>query len=236
MKELFLEQYRANHVSEISSQGCTLPEGADNRFQGVLKATVDVLMQPIDDAAVEIQNLMDVSSSDGAWLDVLAKLVGLKREPGESDSHFRTRVMARMSSRNAGTPDAVIKSASVLSGSATPQYIDEASATFLVYTGTHYDEEGVLQPGSDISLTKSQVKKMAPAGVLGLPGICIGLADGSVLGTYAENEKDRKMFLVAKEPTQVVHGVTRKLVTSDGKKIITSDGKYITAYIPFVGE
>lgn len=230
MKELFLEQYRANHVSEISSQGCTLPEGADNRFQGVLKAAVDVLMQPIDDAAVEIQNLMDVSSSEGAWLDVLAKLVGLKREPGESDSHFRTRVMARMSSRNAGTPDAVIKSASVLSGSATPQYIDEAPATCMVYTGSHYDEEGNWQRGGN-QLKREQVNRMAPAGVLGLPAVCIMLADGTYLAIHDEDVEDEGMLWVAGEDSEIVNGEEKYILTSDGRKMLTSSGKYMTAMV-----
>ena len=201
VKELFLEQYRADLTSEITAHGCSLPEGAKNRFQGFVKAVIDTLVQPLDDAVISMQSLFDVDSASGEWLDVLGKLVHLKRNANESDSSFRNRIKAEFGHNNAGTPDGVVYSSAMLSADPKPQYMDEAPATFFVYTGPFFDGDEWKEGGRQ--LTRMQVKKLAPAGALGLPGMCIGLADGTVLGTYAESEKDRKLLLVAGNDSHV---------------------------------
>ena len=57
VKELLIEQYRGNLREEIESgtyiddegveRHYELPEGADNRLQGVLKSVIDELLQPV---------------------------------------------------------------------------------------------------------------------------------------------------------------------------------------------
>ena len=208
MKELLLEQYRGNLRSEIESQtyfdgedGTTknyvLPEGADNRLQAVLKLSIDKLLQPLDDASIYLQNAMDMDEASGKWLDLIGSIAGVKRGYGESDTSYRDRIKNEVV-LNKGIPDAVIYSSALISGDPHPQYMDEAPATFFVYTGpvpstqhilTENGDEILTEGGDDIEteavewdhggsqLSRSQVRKLAPAGVLGLPGAALNVAD-----------------------------------------------------------
>ena len=220
MKNLILEQYRANLRTQIEAEGCTLPTGADNRLQGVLKAVVDELMQPLDDAAVAMQNILDIDEASGDWLDVIGKIVGVQRESYESDSSYRNRIKNEVVV-NKGTPDAVEYSAALLSGDSQPQFMDEAPATFFVYDGPCFrwvnNAWTWTQGGSQ--LTRAQVKNLAPAGVLGLPGAAIDTGDGILLGTYAENEDDRKILLVVANDDNVEREVL--LADNLGNIIVT---------------
>lgn len=240
VKELLIEQYRGNLREEIESgtyvdddgveRHYELPGRADNRLQGVLKAVIDELLQPVDDAAVDIGRLADVSQAEGEWLDVLGKLAGLQRYYQESDRDFRVRVEAALASDNAGTPDNVIYNAAILSGDPHPQYMDEAPATFLVYDGprpvgrrgepilTEGGQEILTEGGDTIEtepvpaweqgghqLSRSQVRKLAPAGVLGLPGAAlldaednyIVDADGKLILLVADDSNIEREVLLA---------------------------------------
>ena len=191
VKELFLEQYRGNLRSEIESQtyfdvedGTTknyvLPEGADNRLQAVLKLSIDKLLQPLDDASISLQNVLDMDGASGKLLDLIGSIAGVKRKYEESDTSYRDRIKNEVV-LNKGIPDAVIYSSALISGDPHPQYMDEAPATFFVYTGPRPDGEGGWEQGGH-QLSRAQVRKLAPAGVLGLPGAAIQFADGSLMG------------------------------------------------------
>lgn len=223
VKELLIEQYRGNLREEIESgtyvdddgveRHYELPEGADNRIQGVLKAVIDELLQPVDDAAVDIGRLADVSQAEGEWLDVLGKLAGLQRYYQESDRDFRVRVEAALASDNAGTPDNVIYNAAILSGDPHPQYMDEAPATFLVYDGPRPVGEGEWEQGGH-QLSRSQVRKLAPAGVLGLPGAALLDAEGN----YIVDAEVKLILLVADDSN-----IEREVLLADnlGNIVIT---------------
>lgn len=249
VKELLIEQYRGNLREEIESgtyiddegveRHYELPEGADNRLQGVLKAVIDELLQPVDDAAVDIGRLADVSQAEGEWLDVLGKLAGLQRYYQESDRDFRVRVEAALASDNAGTPDNVIYNAAILSGDPHPQYMDEAAATFFVYDGprpvwtsgepilTEGGQEILTEGGDTIEtepvptwehgghqLSHSQVRKLAPAGVLGLPGAALLDAEGN----YIVDAEGKLILLVADDSN-----IEREVLLADnlGNIVIT---------------
>ena len=221
LKELLIEQYRANLRTQIEAEGCTLPTGADNRLQGLLKAVIDELIQPLDDAAVAMQNILDIDVASGSWLDVIGKITGVKRGAEESDASYRTRMKSEVV-LNKGTPDGVIYQTALLSGDSEPKYMDEAPATFLVYDGPAYRTvNGVKQwTQGGHQLTRMQVRKTAPAGVLGLPCCAIGLDDGTVLGTYEENEEDRQIILVAADDSTVEREVL--LADNLGNIVVTS--------------
>ena len=141
------------------------------KWQAVLKASVDRL-QVVENDGTELGTTFDISEPlIGARLDYVAGLVNVKRETGESDDNLWTRFITACGSFAAGTPDAAIVTASDLSGDPAPQYIDECPASFMVYTP------------SGTQLLRSQVRRLAPAGVLGMPGAALSLADGSFLGT-----------------------------------------------------
>jgi hypothetical protein len=199
VKELFLEQYRGDLRSIIESQtyedrydgttkNCVLPEGSDNRIQGVMKLLVDKLLQPLDDATVSLQDILDIDAASGMQLDLIGSIAGVKRSYEEGDSAYRDRIKNEVV-LNKGIPDAVIYSAALLSQDTAPQYMDEAPATFMVYDGPLYERhepqgedpyDELVKPAGR-QLSRAQVRKLAPAGVLGLPGAAIQFADGTLL-------------------------------------------------------
>lgn len=223
VKEMLIEQYRGNLREKIESgtyvdddgveRHYELPEGADNRLQGVLKAVIEELLHPVDDAAVDIGQLADVSQAKGEWLDVLGKLAGQQRYYQESDRDFRVRVEAAIASDNAGTPDNVIYNAAILSGDPHPQYMDEATATFFVYNGPRPVVEGEWEQGGH-QLSRYQVRKLAPAGVLGLPGAALRDADDN----YIVDAEGKLILLVADDSN-----IEREVLLADnlGNIVIT---------------
>lgn len=241
LKDLFLEQYKGDLRAEIEAQGCTLPEGADNRLQGLLKAVVDKLMQPLDYACVELQELLDIDTATGARLDFIGKLANLKRGAGESDSSFKERVIGAFFSDNEGTPDYAIMMASQLSGDTAPQYMDDADCTFFVYDGPIYEHRGegddvLVKPAATRQLLRREVKKLAPCGALGLPGAAIQLYDGTLLCT----DDHEKLLVVAADDataereTVLVNEGNVLLTTSQDstvRVILKGDSRYQTTPI-----
>lgn len=238
LKDLFLEQYKGDLRAEIEAQGCTLPEGADNRLQGLLKAVVDKLMQPLDDACVELQELLDIDTATGARLDLIGKLSNLKREAGESDAMYKERVIGAFFSDNEGTPDFAVMMAAMLSGDQYPQFMDESPATFIIYDGPVYEHRGenddmlIKEPGVK-QLTHAQVRKLAPTGVLGLPGAALNVADPNedplLLVLDPEDEWGGKLLaFVADDST-----VENELVLADntGNVIMASHGAPVSVTI-----
>lgn len=136
----------------------------------VLKAAVDSL-QDAEDSSERISDAFDLSAATGAWLDLIGKIRNVSRKSGETDGEYRTRMEYLFKDDTAGTPDNVISNASDLSGDPSPSYMDECPATFLVHT-----------PGGR-QLLRKQVQRLAPAGVLGLPGAALSASDGSFLAT-----------------------------------------------------
>ena len=152
VKELVLEQYKGSP-----------------KFFAMLQAVIEESVQPLDGCAVELADAFDIDKAEGVLLNIIGKLVGTEREYGETDEDFRARIIKLSKENRAGTPDNVIENVSSLSNDPAPHYMDEAPATFIVYTP------------NGRQLKRATVKKMAPAGVLGLPGAAIRLGNGKYL-------------------------------------------------------
>lgn len=192
------------------------------RWQACLEAVVRKL-QTVEDSAFSISKAINFKEETptGAKLDWVAGLINVKRFSGESDESFFLRFESMCGANTAGTPDNVIDNSAILSGDPQPQYMDEAPATFFVYDGPCYrwvNGEWTWTDGGN-QLTRAQVKKLAPAGVLGLPGAAIDTGDGILLGTYAENEEDRKILLVVANDSNVEREVL--LADNLGNIIVT---------------
>lgn len=187
------------------------------KWQGVLKGVID-RMQVGEDAANELVTMLDFVTAmpTGYHLDWLAGLKNVKRLPGESDASLYTRFVDSLGRRNAGTPDAIIRGAAVLSGDPKPQYMDEADATFIIYTGPRPDGNGGWEEGGH-QLLRRQVKKLAPAGVLGLPGAAIQFCDGSLMG-----DQDGKLMMMVADDANVEHDLV--LGDETGNVISTPQG------------
>lgn len=158
------------------------------RWQACIEAVVRKL-QKVEDTAFSISKAIDFKSETptGEKLDWLAGLINVKRLSGESDQSFFLRFVSMCGANTAGTPDNVIYNAAILSGDPSPQYMDEAPATFFVYDGPVYERHAPETEGgepydelvkpSGRQLSRSNVRKLAPAGVLGLPGAALNVAD-----------------------------------------------------------
>lgn len=208
------------------------------RWQACLEAVVRKL-QAVEDSAFSISKVIDFKTETptGAKLDWVAGLINVKRFSGESDEAFFLRFVSMCGANTAGTPDNVIYNAALLSGDTAPQYIDEAPATFFVYDGPRnknavpdgqsfdYGESGKapLEGGSN-QLLRRQVKQLAPAGVLGLPGAAIQFADGSFMG-----DAQGRIFLAAADDSTA----RRDMIVVDNNlaPIMTSQGVPIRATI-----
>ena len=192
------------------------------RWQACLEAVVRKL-QAVEDTAFSISKAIDFKTETptGAKLDWVAGLINVKRFSGESDQAFFLRFESMCGANTAGTPDNVIYNAAILSGDPRPQYMDEAPATFFVYTGPRKDASQTEAPytadGGAHQLTRAQVRKLAPAGVLGLPGAAIRFADGSLMG----DAEGRLMLMVADDST-----VEREVLLADnlGNIVVSSAG------------
>lgn len=190
------------------------------RWQACLDAVVRKL-QNVEDTAFSISKAIDFKSETptGEKLDWLAGLINVKRLSGESDQAFFLRFVSMCGANTAGTPNNVIYNAAILSGDPSPQYMDEAPATFFVYTGPRKDASQTEAPytasGGGHQLTRAQVRKLAPAGVLGLPGAAIRFADGSLMG----DAEGRLMLMVADDST-----VEREVLLADniGSIVVSS--------------
>lgn len=202
VKDLLLEQYRRDNTANVSG---TLPDDTVNRFQGLLKTLVDGLLQPLDDAAFDLQGMADIGRANGGLLDALGKIAGLVREPGESDASFRARIVEVLGRNDSGTPDRILKIAKTLSGDSFPQLLEEVAATYFVYTP------------NGMQLSRSQVKSVSPAGVLGLPGAAVKTGDGTLLA-----DANGKIILMVADDDALADGGV--LVTELDEPIMTEDG------------
>lgn len=153
VKGLVIEQYRES-----------------GNLLSVLESAIESL-QPSEDSAERTSDAFDINAAEGAWLDIIGKIKNIVRKHGESDGEFRERLLELLKNDTAGTPDNVIYNVSELSGDPAPQYTDECPATFFVYT-----------PGGR-QLLRKQVRRLAPAGVLGLPGAALSESYGAFIAT-----------------------------------------------------
>ena len=183
------------------------------RWQACLEAVVRKL-QAVEDSAYSISKEIDFKEETptGAKLDWVAGLINVKRFSGESDEAFFLRFESMCGANTAGTPNNVIYNAAILSGDPKPQYFDEATATFFVYTGAR-----PVEPNSETweeggrQLSRAQVRKMAPAGVLGLPGAAILDAQGN----YITDAAGRLILAVADDST-----IEREVLLADNNGAI----------------
>lgn len=184
------------------------------RWQACLEAVVSKL-QAVEDSAFSISKAIDFKTETptGEKLDWVAGLINIKRFSGESDEAFFLRFESLCGANTAGTPDNVIYNAAILSGDPHPQYMDEAPATFFVYDGPRPVGEGEWEQGGH-QLSRSQVRKLAPAGVLGLPGAALQDAEGN----YIVDAEGKLILLVADDSN-----IEREVLLADnlGNIVIT---------------
>lgn len=195
VKELLLEQYKSSP-----------------NLKAVIQAVVEECAQPLEEESFALQDFLDLDKATGKWLDTLGKLVRLERNIDEDDSAFRQRIGVEANKDVAGTPDFVIGSASILSGDPRPRCFDEAPATLFVYTP------------NGRQLKRAQVKKLAPTGVLGLPGAAIRLGNGK----HWRGVDGKKILCVAQDTRRYV---TAFVVDEQGRYAVNESGVRVVAVL-----
>lgn len=184
--ELSLEQYRESP-----------------NLKALIKAIIDN-GQPFENACGRFMEWADIDAAEGAWLDIIGKIRNLPRDPGESDKDYRDRLKEQIKTDNAGTPDNVIDNAHDISGDDSPQYMDEVPATFFVYT-----------PGGR-QIRRARLQRLAPAGVLALPGAAIDAGGGNRKRLATAGGK---IILVA-----APEAVSMRLTAETGERIADENG------------
>ena len=200
VKGLVIEQYRES-----------------GNLLSVLESAIESL-QPSEDSAERTSDAFDINAAEGAWLDIIGKIKNIVRKHGESDVEFRERLLELLKSDNAGTPDNIIANAADISGDPMPQYMDESPATFFVYT-----PDGLQIP-------RRRLQKLAPAGVLALPGAWIKTVDGGIgittvtkySGLEIDGNGHGKRILAA-----AIDVESMGLVAETGELILTENGERI---------
>lgn len=193
-----------------------------DKWKAVLKSVVDKYTE-VEENAWKLASVLDFkcrvkeTRPTGGLLDFIAGLVNIGRRNGETDADFYDRFLAELGRNNAGTPDSVIYSSAYMSQDQVPQYMDEADATFFVYDGPRKvaGSSPAVADGGGRQLSRFQVKRLSPSGVLGLPGAAIQLADGSLLGDY-----ENRLILAVADDSEV----QRELLLADnsGNIVISS--------------
>lgn len=161
---------------------------SSENWKGILASVVGKY-QVVEDDACELAEILDTSTEvpTGHKLDFICGLVNIKRKSGESDQILWSRFEEQKNHKEAGTPDYVIRKAVAVSGDDSPIYHEEVPAVFFVYTPN----------GSQ--LLRSQVKKLSPAGVLGLPGSALKFVDKD---SPILTKEHKRILTVARDATR----------------------------------
>lgn len=185
-------------------------------LKGVIKAFCDELTE-IDGTAIELCNFFDIVHAHGEWLDRIGEIFNVIREVGENDTNYRLRIELVIQAQDSGTPEFVIRKAEELSGVHNVKYLDEAPATFFVYTHAN-------------QLRPNVVKKLSPAGVLGLSGSAIMTATGLILGMVSTEQR----LISAAYTENPTNGML--IITEDEASLLTENNDNLICEESFEGE
>lgn len=176
-----------------------------------LKALVEAFIgngQPFEDAIGRLTRWANLDEAEGAWLDILGGIKNLHRKPGESDKDYRDRLKVYLRVDDSGTPDNAVSNARDISGDPSPQYLDEAPATFFIYTP------------NGRQLPRKTLRALAPAGVLALPGAALKTVDADAFIVTAEG---KRILAVARdiESGRLLSEAGERMTTEDRKSLMT---------------
>lgn len=172
-----LEQYK-----QADKWGGCLRSVVEGYREGVLGG-----LQEVENSAWELSEVFklpdDPSSVSEERMDYLASLTNLARMDGETNEELFQRIIRKVRNRDSGTPNNVIYCARQMSKDDSPVYFDEEDMTFFVYTP------------KGRQLKRSEVKRLSPGGVLGLPAAAIYGVGGAPIKDW----KGRSILCVARD-------------------------------------
>lgn len=144
----------------------------EDNSKGNLESLLEVFAsecQNLEEMWQELLVMLDMDAAVGAWLDILGRIACVARE-GRSDDQYRVEIKLAFTSNFSGTPDQILQYVKRVTNSDTVAFIAEYPANFWITC----DGDG---------LTAAMLARLAPAGVLGLPGCLLGDADDDIIVT-----------------------------------------------------
>lgn len=136
------------------------PDGSLTNLQKVIKALVEPL-QELEDVNYELLTERWLSTAVGVQLDKLGNILGLPRNPGESDESYRQRLMFQVFINiSNGTPEEVSNLAVFLTKATYVRFFDVFPAFFQLEINSLPE----LMPNPWNALNEA-IKDISPAGV-----------------------------------------------------------------------
>lgn len=138
------------------------PDGSLTNLQKLIKALV-IPAQELEDVNYQLLTLRWLSTAQGVQLDEIGVILGLPRNPGESDSDYRERLQFQIFiNTSSGTPEQVIETLKFLTDASYIDYYERNAAFYEMYTdGTKFP-----YPPNDLN---TAIKRVSPAGVNYVP-------------------------------------------------------------------
>lgn len=134
------------------------PDGTLTNLQRLIQVLVTPA-QEIEDVNWELKTERFLDSAIGAQLDALGQIIGIARNPGESDDDYRERLQFQIFINSSkGTPEDVIRIISFLTKSTRIWYHETYPAAFQLETN------GLVFPDPPNELNQA-IKNASPAGV-----------------------------------------------------------------------
>lgn len=144
--------------------------------KGNLESLLEVFASECQNLEVMWQELLvmlDVDAATGPQLDILGKIACVVRN-GRADDAYRTEIKSSFTSDFSGTPDQILGYVKKSTNSESVAYTPEYPASFWITC----DGDG---------LAAEMLARLAPAGVLGLPGDYLVDAHGAPIVSATED-------------------------------------------------
>jgi len=134
------------------------PEGTLTKFQKLIKVFVES-MQDADNVDMTLQEFRWLDTAYGVQLDGLGEILGLARDPDESDTSYRERLRFQIFINNSNaTPEEVIRVLAFLTDATKIWYHEYYPAAFQMST------DGLTFPNPPSSLVTA-IQSVSPAAV-----------------------------------------------------------------------
>ncbi len=149
--------YVSDHISKAKARLIEQYKGKP-KIEGVIEAITKPI-QDIEEVLKQLNFERSIDTAIGVQLDKVARIVGAKREMGQSDDDFRFAIKSKIvMNLNQGTPEEIIAAAKIFIGADFIWYLEVYPAAVDIFST-------VIVPKSFRGKIKTQLKKFLPAGV-----------------------------------------------------------------------
>lgn len=135
-----------------------LPDGGRTNFQKMLFA-ISTMSQLINDQETLLQTMRYLNTAQGVQLDGIGQIVGLPRNPNETDANYRERLQFQIFvNGSSGTPEQVMRILAFLTRANKIWFFEAYPASYTMAT------DGLVFPNPPSDLVTA-IQSASPAGV-----------------------------------------------------------------------